>query len=65
MPSLVSFQRERDRKGEARDTSVKKWKLEMEDIYPIEAGEGKAKRWRLETEALGRQKLELENVQPH
>lgn len=33
--------------------------------YPVELGDGRAKRQRLETEALGRQKVELENLQLH
>lgn len=37
----------------------------MEDLYPVEAGDGRMKRWRLETDALGRQKVELENLQPY
>lgn len=65
MPSLVTFQRERERKGEVGGVSVKRWKLEMEDISSVETGDGRAKRWRLEMEALGRQRVELENLQPH
>lgn len=53
------------RKGEAGDLSVKRWNLEMEDIYPVEVGDGRAKRGRLETEALGRQKVEVEDLQLH
>lgn len=52
------------RKGEER-RCVKRWKLEMEDICPVEVGDGRANRWRLEMEALQKQKVELENLQLH